>query len=154
MLKQLTILITVSLLFIYGCAKREPPPSDTNEAASTDNVQQAIPFPQYAAGLFCYIGDIGSRTNAHTIISDPSKETNPKLKINSQSISCGYPGKVSKISWKFIQHKENKDIYSFERTFPVDANEQSTAAKVVEYEGKQTIVFQDEYHVIVLDTPK
>ena len=152
--KQLPLLIISALLFLHGCAKRKPAPSETNETASAANVQPTISSPHYAAELFCYVGEIGSRTNAHIIISDPNKETNPNLKINSQSISCGYPGKVSKISWKFIQHKENKDIYSFERTFPVYANEQSTTFQVVEYEGKQTIVFQDEYHVVVLDIPK
>jgi hypothetical protein len=117
-------------------------------------LQSTTSLPHYAAELFCYVGEIGSRTNANTIISDPNKETSPNLKVNSQSISCGYPDKVSKISWKFVQHKESKDIYSFERTFPVDTNEQSTTSKVVKYEGKQTIVFQDEYHVVVLDIPK
>ena len=152
--KQLSLLIISGLLFFNGCAKHKPTPSDTNDAVAAANVQPTMSSPHYAAELFCYVGKIGSRTNSHIIISNPNKETNPNLKINSQSISCGYSDMVSKISWKFIQHKENKDIYSFKRIFPVDASERSTTSKVVEYEGKEIIIFKDECHVVVLDTPE
>ena len=134
--KHLAIAMTLSLALTCACSKREPKPTEPNEPAVTRKLKSVISSPHYAAELFCYVGEIGSRTNAHTIISDPNKERNPNLTISNQSISCGYPDKVSKISWKFIRHKENVDIYSFERTFPVDTNEQSTASKVVEYEGK------------------
>ena len=126
MVKQIILLTIVPLLFVNGCSKSEPKSEEPNDTSSTVQMRAAMSSPHYAAELFCYVGEIGSGTNAHTIINDPNKETNPNLKISSQSISCGYPGKVSKISWKFIKHKDNTDIYSFERTFPVDAYEQSS----------------------------
>ena len=154
MVKQIILLTIVSLLFANGCSKNEPKPEEPNDTSSTAQTQANMSSPHYAAELFVYVGEIGSGTNTHTIISDPNKQTNPNLKINNQSIRCGYPGEVSNISWKFIKHEDNTDIYSFERIFPVGVKEQSTTTKIVEYKGKQTIVFQDEYHVVVLDIPK
>lgn len=154
MVKKIILLTIVPLIFVNGCSKNEPKPEEPNDTTSTLQMRAATSSPHYAAELFCYIGEIGSGANAHTIISDPNKETNPNLKINNQSIRCGYPGKVSNISWKFIKHEDNTDIYSFERIFPVGVKEQSTTTKAVEYKGEQTIVFKDEYQVVVLDIPK
>jgi len=131
MLKHSAILMAVAMLFANGCNKNEPASEEPNDTSSTEQSQSNMSSPHYAAELSCYVGEIGSRTNAHTIISDPSKERDPNLTISNQSISCGYPDKVSKISWRFIQHKENMDIYRFERTFPVDTNEQSTTSTSV-----------------------
>jgi hypothetical protein len=154
MVKQIILLTIVTLVFVNGCSKSEPGSEEPNDTTSALQMPAATSSAQYAAELYCYIGEIGSGANVHTIISDPDKETNPDLKINNQSIRFGYPGKVSNISWKFIKNEDNTDIYSFERIFPVGVDEQSTTTKVVEYKGEQTIVFQDEYHVVVLDIPK
>ena len=150
MYKQLAIAITLSLALTCGCSKRESKP---NEPAVTEELTTVISSPHYAAEVTCYVGEIGSGVSARTKIIDPNKERVPNLTI-SQSISCGHTGKVSMISWVFIQHKEGKDIYNFERVFPVDTSDQSTESKEVEYEGNETIIFQDEYHVVVLDAPK
>lgn len=154
MVKQIILLTIVTLIFVHGCSKSEPEPKEPNNTTSTLQMQAATTSAHYAAELYCYIGEIGSGANAHIIISDPDKQTNPNLKINNQSLRCGYPGQVSNISWKFVKHEDNADIYSFERIFPVGVKEQSTTTKLVEYKGEQTIVFQDEYHVVVLDIPK
>jgi len=154
MVKQIILLTIVTLVFVNGCSKNEPKPEEPNDTTSTAQIPAATSSPRYAAELYCYIGEIGSGASAHMIISDPNKETVPNLKINSKSLRCGYPGQVSNISWKFVKHEDNTDIYSFERIFPVGVDEQSTTTKLVEYKGEQTIVFQDEFHVVVLDIPK
>ena len=150
MYKQFAITMTLSLALTCGCSKRESKPK---EPAVTEELTTVISSPHYVAEVTCYVGEIGSGVNARTTIIDPNKERVPNLTI-SQSIGCGHTGKVSMISWVFVQHEGGKDIYNFERAFPVDTNGQSTTSKLVEYGGDETIIFQDEYHVVVLDAPK
>ena len=154
MLKQVAVVITLLLVITSGCSNRESKPDEPNEPTTAGDLQPVTSKPRYAAQLACYIGEIGSRSHCSTIINDPNKKTSANVTITSQSIRCGYPSQVSEISWKFVEHKDNKDIYSFERMFPVDTNEYTLTSEVVEFEGKQTTIFQDEYQVIVLDIPR
>jgi hypothetical protein len=152
--KYLAIVMALSMALACGCDKRDPEPEESNELAVTEDVRSVQSNPHYAAELYCYIGEIGSGTNCNTVLCDPNTPSNPNVKMTNLSITCGHPGEASKISWEFVEHKEGKDIYRFERIFPVDVNNSRTTSKVVEYAGLQTIVFKDDYQVVVLDLPK
>jgi hypothetical protein len=73
--------------------------------------------------------------------------------MTTRSMTCGWPGKISEISWQFLRHKGAKDIYSFERRFPLDANDCQVTSAEVAFDGAQIVIFQDEHQAIVLDTP-
>jgi len=34
-------------------------------------------------------------------------------------MTCGFSGKVSEITWAFIERRDNKDVYDFTRRFPI-----------------------------------
>ena len=149
MLKQFTIISIIALIVLSGCSRQVPKIEKSDE-----KVLQTSSNPQYAAELICYIGKIGSGSNCSMVIYDPNKPENSKFIITNQSMKCGIKGQVSEISWTFIKHSKDNDIYSFTRLFQADTNESKSTTKITEFNGKQTIIFEDEYQVIVLDTPK
>jgi hypothetical protein len=73
--------------------------------------------------------------------------------LSSVNYNFPYPGKVSEIEFNFVEHKDKKDIYSFTRLFPADTNESTKSSNIVEFNGNQIVVFEDEYQVIVIDSP-
>ena len=83
MSKHLFTLLLVFMLFIYGCDKRESSSSDTNAAESSANVQDMTSSAKYAAELSCHIGEVDSRSGCNTVINDPNKPVNPKVKITA-----------------------------------------------------------------------
>ena len=122
-----------------GCSQRVSEKADSN--------------PKYPAALTCFIGEIGSGTNCSMIITDPSEKVT-KSSITGEKMTCGHPGEVSEIGWKFIRHQDNKDVYAFTRLFPADGTERKPASKTVEFDGNQAVIFQDEHHVVVLHSPE
>ena len=148
MKKLLTLLLTLFVITLYGCSKREPEPIGTN----TSKAIQEVSEPQYPASLTCFIGELGSGSNCETMIGK-SSEGASNLNLADQKMSCGHPGKVSEIEFNFVEHKDKKDIYNFTRLFPSDTNEPTKSSNIVEFNGDQIVVFQDEYQVIVIDSP-
>ncbi len=141
MLKRILITITLTFMISFGCSK-------------SDDTRQVVSSPKYAAQLICYIGKIGSGSNCSMVIYDPNIYKDEYIKVSSQSMKCGTLDQVSDIRWEFIEHSENNDIYNFTRIFPSDANEHASTTKVVKFNGNQTVIFEDEYQTIILDTPK
>lgn len=148
----ITIIIFASIIAMSGCSKRTPEQADSNEASYASAPPKEYSNPKYPAVLTCFIGKIGSRSNCSSIIAKPDENVS-NFKINNVKLTCGHPGKVSEIGWKFIKHENNKDMYSFKRVFPADANEYTETSKTVAFDENQIIVFQDEYQVIVIDSP-
>ena len=137
MLKQLVIVMAIFVLAVSGCSKREPESKDSD-----------ISRPRYAARLICYLREIGAGSNCSAEIYVP-KDTN--VVVSDQKLSCGHPGKVSEITWKFVACEGAKDVYSFERLFPKDTSESTLSSQVVAFEGKPVVIFKDEYQKVVIE---
>ena len=152
--RHLCTLLVALILFIYGCDQRESRSGDANAEDSTARVQDMIFSAKHAAELSCHIGEVDSGAGCNTVINDPNKPSDSEVIKSNRSITCGYPGEVSKISWEFVEHREGKDVYRFERTFPYGESNSTTTSKAVEYKGVRTIIFEDDCHVVVLDMPK
>ena len=69
-------------------------------------------------------------------------------------MTCGLPGKVSEVEWRFLQRKGNVDVYEFSRRFPADKAESKTENKTVGFRGARVIVFEDTFQVIVIQSPR
>ena len=67
-----------------------------------------------------------------------------------QAMTCGYPGAVSKLSWKYTHTDNDGDHYHFTRTFPLDEPNQSTTESDVIFDGEEITIFQDDAQRIVL----
>lgn len=147
MMRKICALLVITVCIAVGCRKELPAPEPSN---ATKTTQEDL-GPQYAARVTCFIGEIGSRSNCSTIIAQSSQKV-ANFEV-TQKLSCGHPDRVSDIEWNFIGHKDNRDLYNFKRTFPIDTNEYTTALNLISFDGNQAIIFQDEYQVIVIDDP-
>jgi hypothetical protein len=68
--------------------------------------------------------------------------------VPDASLTCGHPGAVSEVSWKYVKTTENGDVYKFTRRFPADAEAPKEETKEVVFQGKKVIVFEDQWHRI------
>ena len=151
MTRKTCALLVILVLVALGCRKQQPN-ERVPESSNSATAKQKDITPHFAACVTCYIGEIGSRSNCSTIIAQPNQKT-AHVEIQHK-LSCGHPDEVSDIEWKLIEHKDGKDLYSFKRTFPVNKDESTTTSTVVSFDGNQVIIFQDEYQVIVMDSPE
>jgi hypothetical protein len=116
--------------------------------SGTNAATPAADAPRYATHIICFMGALDSRSSCSTTIfplDDASRSTN--------EMTCGLPGKVSEIVWKFVRRHGDKDVYQFKRTFPFDTAAASTTMKTVEFGNSRVIVFQDAAQAIVIEPP-
>ncbi len=69
-------------------------------------------------------------------------------------MTCGSPGQVSELHWEFLGSENGADVYRISRRFPADGRQSETVTKKIKFTGKRTIVFEDQYQVIVIDPAK
>ena len=113
------------------------------------NQKPANPTPRLEAAVTCFIGEIDSRSKCteQCFVLDPSQSA-------TASLTCGQAGKLSEIKWSFVGRVGDKDVYEFTRTFPADGVNSITTKKRVEFVGQRVKIFEDDVHVIVIDSPK
>jgi hypothetical protein len=118
----------------------------------------AAPFAGFAADansphlrveIICHNGKLNSGSSC---TSHAPKPGNPPGK--SGKMTCGFPGKVSEITWTFIERRDGKDVYDFTRRFPLKSENTATQTKQVQFTGKPVTVFEDTDQVIVMQSPK
>ncbi len=63
---------------------------------------------------------------------------------------CGHAPHISEVRWKYLSSTEKGDIYLFLRRFPADAAEAKQESKVVEFTGKELILWEDSHQRILL----
>ena len=138
-LDGLSIVVGIVLaLTVSGCGKRAAENHEPNEAAAAES----LPGPQYAARLICYNGAVGSDSSCSMTFYDPNDGTHADAMRDRQMV-CGFPGRVSRITWTFLERQENRDVYGIRRVFPADLDKRTSTHKTVAFEGKQVIVFQE-----------
>jgi hypothetical protein len=105
--------------------------------------------PQLRAEVICHNGKLDSGSSCTSNAPKPGAlpEKNGKMR-------CGFPGKVSEITWSFIERRDGKDVYDFTRRFPIKSEHTATQTKQVHFAGKRVIVFEDKDQVIVIQSPK
>ncbi len=95
--------------------------------------------------LTCFNGKIDSSSKCSTSI-DLGDNIKP-LKASS-GLTCGYKGRVSKISWEWKSDEES--VLVFTRIFPADSEKPTISKKEITFKGNRVIVFEDEHQVITI----
>jgi hypothetical protein len=95
--------------------------------------------------LTCFNGKIDSDSKGSIITKIRKDGTHEAM---SGGLTCGYPGLVSKITWKWNKDKES--TFVFTRVFPLDSDTPKISTKEITYEGKRVIIFDDEHQVITI----
>jgi len=116
-------------------------------AAAETNAQ-----PRYAAVVTCFNGKVDSGSFCSTT---PAKESKHDAPVQvSREMTCGFPGKVSEIHWRFVGYQGPADVYQVSRRFPSDTPKATIATNSVLYFGKRVAVFEDKDQVIVMEPPR
>ena len=68
----------------------------------------------------------------------------------NKTLSCGHPGGVSEVTWKWLRRSTAGDVYSITRKFPLGLPNQTLETKEVEYRGTQIEIWKDDVQIILL----
>jgi ribosomal protein L37E len=108
-------------------------------AATADiSPEAAAQVPRFAGRVFCNNRRYGPRNGATTDLGRTGR------------IAWGPADAAAEIAWQFLVHRDGKDIYRFERRFPVDGNTRAPEATDVAYEAIEVVVFEDEEQRITI----
>lgn len=64
--------------------------------------------------------------------------------------TCGHPGAVSKVTWKYLQSDEAGDHYEVRRVFPVGELNEKMQEVNIAFKGQPTVLFEDELQSVIM----
>jgi len=105
--------------------------------------------PRHKLVVTCFIGEIDSKSNCSTKCFGEDGIPN-----QSGKMTCGFPGKVAEIEWRFLGYSGDNDVYEFTVVAPRGSPDANTTKSDVKFDGRRTPAFKDSNHVIVLDSPE
>lgn len=107
----------------------------------------------------CVILILSALWAAHPALGDARRFPNVEMFINNHrfgetnglrgdmaetgAATCGHPGLVSKVEWKWIRRESDSDIYRVTRRFPFRSAVVKTDTKEVHYEGTEILLWTD-----------
>ena len=67
--------------------------------------------------------------------------------------TCGRPGAVSEVEWKYLRTTDAGDEYEVIRRFPIDTSTPNTEKKTITYNGQPLTVFEDDMQRVLFLSP-
>jgi hypothetical protein len=108
---------------------------------------EQLPPPVYKASLVCFNGKDNSGSNCRSTMA----KIEGGLKVVTSTLTCGFPGSVSEITWTYGGQKDGKDQYHVTRKFPSDTDHATTSEADLSFDGKRQVLFQDVAQCIVVE---
>ena len=104
---------------------------------------------RFKTKVVSYEGKIGSGVNSSTVSFVPN---DPGTGGDNTVTTSGHE---SELKWTFSGRNGDKDVYRFTFTRMTNAGSanKTTASKEIQFDGKQIIVFEDELHAVVMESP-
>lgn len=96
-------------------------------------------------------GRFDEKSGCSTRVAIPSST---QVRVVEESLICGHPGHVSKVTWKFLRTSPKGDVYKISRKYPSDSDAPTTDAKEATYSGKPLTLWKDDYQKISLRPAK
>ncbi len=116
-----------------------------DEAKATPQYVRQV--PRHKLVVTCFIGEVDSKSNCSTKCFGEDGVPN-----QSGKMTCGFPGDVAEIEWKFLGYSGDKDVYEFTVVAPRGSPDANTTKTEVEFAGRRMPVLRDSNRVIVLDS--
>ena len=65
------------------------------------------------------------------------------------------PGMEHELKWTFVGRNGSKDVwyFTFTRMTKIGSSDKTTTSKEIQFDGKQIIVFKDDLHTVILESP-
>lgn len=68
----------------------------------------------------------------------------------THELTCGHPGAVSKVVWKYVESDDMGDHYDVRRVFPVgEVNENTQEVRIV-FKGQPIVLFEDDVQLVTM----
>ena len=131
----------LSLLLLVGFVFSAGAQIDTNKPA---RFKTKIVSYELKAGS-------GLTNSSNTSLGPTPEEISPGAESTDVITS---PGRESELKWKYIGRMGGKDVYhfSFTRTEKNGATKTGSSKEVL-FDGKQAVIFEDELHRVIIDSP-
>ena len=101
--------------------------------------------------IICYEGttNSGIKTTSISLASDNIYPGNGGKDI------CTSRGWEHELKWTFAGRNRDKDVYdfTFTRMTKAGSSDKTTTAKEIQFDGKRIVVFEDELHTVVMESP-
>ena len=113
-----------------------------------NDITAAVPIGQKPGieGLVCILND---KTNPDDKCT--AALFTPEQFAADYFLTCGPKGKEPvKLSWQFSGKKEKADTYNFTITIPVGENATGMSKKIIIYDGKEQVIFEDAQRKIYI----
>ena len=129
-----TLLLSIVLVGLTFCASAQ---ISTNEPS------------RFKIKIISYEGKEGSGVSSGTV-SFVSEEPG-----SGGGNTVTSPGHESELKWSFVGRNGGKDVYrfTFKRMTKTGSSNQTTSSKDIQFAGEKIIVFQDELHCVVVESP-
>jgi len=104
---------------------------------------------RFKTKVVAYEGKIGSGVNGSTVRFVPNDPG------TGESDTVTTAGRESELKWTFVGRNGDTDVYrfTFTRMTKVGSLGKTTTSKKVQFGGKQIVVFEDELHTVVMESP-
>ena len=101
---------------------------------------------RFKTKVVSYEGKIGSVINGSAVGFVPNDPGTGMVTIS---------GHESELKWTFVGRNGDKDVYrfTFTRKTKAGASDKTTTSKEIQFDGKQVIVFEDDLHAVVMESP-
>jgi hypothetical protein len=65
------------------------------------------------------------------------------------------PGVERELKWTFVGRNGSKDVwhFTFTRMTKIGSSDKTTTTKEIQFNGKQIIVFKDDLHTVIMESP-
>ena len=135
-----TLLVSIVLFALTFCANAQ---LSTNQPS------------RFKTKVISYQGKIGSGVNSSATSFFPVDAG------TGGSDTVTSPGCESELKWTFVGRNGAKDVYLFTFTRTTTktpspgrtTKDKITTAKEIQFEGKQIVLFEDELHAVVMESP-
>lgn len=72
----------------------------------------------------------------------------------AHEMTCGHPGAVSKVVWRYIESDDRGDHYDVRRVFPLgESNETAKDVRIV-FNGQPIVLFEDDVQLVTMRSSK
>jgi len=104
---------------------------------------------RFKTKVVSYEGKIGSGVNGSVVSFVPN---DPGTGGGDTVTTSGHE---SELKWSFVGRNGDKDVYrfTFTRMTKVGSSNKTTTSKEIQFVGKQIIVFEDDLHTVVMESP-
>lgn len=73
-----------------------------------------------------------------------------RIDVFNGGIKCGYPGRVSNVTHKFLRSFEKGDVYKMTREYPLESDAAVVETKEITYAGKTLTLWEGDHQKIIL----